>query len=107
HVDGESERLEGMMAARRARQEAVESLRDSLKFLKSTLGTAPAREWVASEQLASNAEHLDALNPSSLRCSEDELQGIEANLLPVIARAVGSAKNILPAIRELSSDAHF
>ena len=109
HVKDENERLLGMMTAFKARRDAIEALADSLKSLRSQLGKAEAKPWVAEQKLDGGAAFIASFDAGQLqqRCGEDELQDIDANLSHVVEKAVAGAKDVPPAVQQLSSVARL
>jgi RecF/RecN/SMC N terminal domain len=109
HVRAELERLRGINETFNARNDAMGSLSDSVKFLRVNLGKAELKTWRdehARGKLAECFAHLDGINAEALRaaCGEADLQEIENKLLPLVDAAASASVNIPPDAQQLISD---
>lgn len=109
HITDEKERLQELIHTFDTRKAAIGVLCDALKSLKSSLGKAHVKSWcddLAQGVLADNFTYLDGLIPEALRtlCTEDDLESIENNLVPLIDAAATALKDAPPDVQQLHTD---
>jgi hypothetical protein len=73
------------------------------------MGKTDINAWRAAleeGELAQNFKHLDGLNTKMLRtsCSEDDLNGVEEKLLPLVEAAASSSKDTPIEVKQLVTD---
>lgn len=109
HVKSEKERLQDIINIFNNRKAAIGSLCNSLTSLKSNLNKSDVKSWrdeLNKKTFSDNLAYIDGLNVESLRasCSENDLVGIENNLLTLIDAASSSAGIAPPDVQQLSTD---
>lgn len=109
HVSAEQERLWAATNNFKARKVSIAALCDDLRSLKSGLSKPEARARLQSfteATIESRFVYLDSLDVESLRstCAEEDLKGIENQLLPLVEVAESALKNAPTDIQKLSAD---
>lgn len=109
HVRSEQERLQEINETFQARRNAISTLIDVLKSLRSNISKAEVENWrtaVSSGPLKQQFAELQAFDPESLRQTVDEsiLIAIEANFLPIIDCADQASQEAPPEVTTLLSD---
>lgn len=109
HVAAEKERLQDIITVFNDRKVAIETLCDTVKSLKSSLGKADVKSWrddPAQESLSESFTYLDGFKGDAFRVSftEDDLKNIEDKLLPLINAAAAASKDAPPDAKQLSTD---
>ena len=109
HVKAEQERLQEIIAIFEERRTAISTLIDVTKSLKTTLAKSEVKVWrdeLNQGPLKANVDWTEQCNADGLRqsLSEDNLEAIEDNCLPVIQVADESSKNAPPDIKILGRD---
>lgn len=109
HVKAERERLREIIESFEMWKAAIGTLCDTVKSLKAGLGKADVKVWrdgIAKGSLGGNLKYLDVLEVESLRgcCREEDLEGIESKLLPLISAAVSESKEAPPDVQRLAAD---
>ena len=107
HVKAEQERLQEIISIFEERRAAISTLVDVVKTIKTTLAKAEIKAWrdnLKKGQFKGNVDWIEQCNVDGLRqsLSEDDLEAIEDNCLPVIKAAVGATQDAPPDIKELA-----
>ncbi len=109
HVADEKKRLWAVTNTFKARKAAVAALCDDLRSLKSGLSMPEARARLRSfteATIESRFVYLDSLDVESHRstCTDEDLNGIERQLLRLVEAATSASKNAPTDVQELSTD---
>jgi energy-coupling factor transporter ATP-binding protein EcfA2 len=109
HVTAEREHLNEIIETFDSRKAAIAMLCDSVKSLQSNLGKPEVEAWreeIADGPLAGSLAFLDGIDPEKLRgsCGEDELDGIEQMLIPVVDVAISQSKEAPADAQDLTND---
>ena len=109
HVHAEKQRLQGIIGTFEARKTAFGALSDCVRSLGTSLGKTQVRAWragVSKGALSQGFALLDRLDLQQLRasCQEQDLAGIESQLIPLIDAAVRASKDAPPEAKQLVAD---
>lgn len=109
HIKAEQERLREIISIFGRRKTAITALIDTLKLVQSNLAQANIKEWreeLKEGDLKENIEWVEQFDPESIRQapSNEVLESVEKNFLPIIKAAGEASKYAPPDIKLLSDD---
>lgn len=108
HIKAEKERLQEIISSFESRKTAIETLCDTIKSLKASVGRAEIKLWrddLVMRGHADNFEYAEGLNTEAFRtCVDADMKNVEDKLLPLVNAAVSASKDTLQDVRQLSSD---
>jgi recombinational DNA repair ATPase RecF len=109
HVTAERQRLSEVAATFETWKAAVATLCDTVKSLRGSLGKPDVKSWrdeLGKGSLGDSFAYLDTIDAEALRrsCREEDLEAIEARLVPLIEAAQFASKDAPPDAKQLSAD---
>jgi recombinational DNA repair ATPase RecF len=106
HVNNEQERLKGVLKTLDERKAAIGVLCDRLNALKASVSKSEVGPWLAQKGLEDSAKKLAAFSVAQVRvnCTDDDLQQVETEFMPLVVTATGAAKDAPPEVHELAAD---
>ncbi|WP_405230366.1 AAA family ATPase [Lentisalinibacter sediminis] len=109
HVRNEHERLDELTAAYAERETSIASIVDAIKLLKNTITKPKVVTWRDEQKTAdlkANIDWLEAINAEDYRrpLGEDDLEVIQKNCGPIIAKAQADSAEAPPEISDINAD---